>query len=281
MIIDFHTHTFPEKIAAAAVRELSGKAHIKAHTAATNAALTASMEKNGIDRAVILPVATSPKQVVKVNDSAARTNEECPRLQSFGCMHPDFEGYRDELARMKEMGLKGVKLHPVYQGADIDDIRFLRIIERAAEVGLIVITHAGLDVGFPGRDNCSPKMIRHVVEEIGDFPFVAAHMGGWKQWEDVITYLSDTGASLDTSFSTEEMEPLPDGYWDGQDITLLDAKGFMRMKEIFGAERLLFGTDSPWSEQGSSLAFIRQLPLTEEEREKILGENAVKLLWES
>ena len=296
MIIDFHTHTFPDRIAGAAVKELSETAHIVAHLDATNDALIASMEQCGIDLSIVLPVVTSPRQVEKINDTAARVNEaydagedsleisvtgagmKKSRLISFGGIHPDYEGYKAELSRMKGNGLKGVKLHPVYQGADIDDIRFLRIMDRAAEVGIIVITHGGLDIGFPGKDNCSPKKIRHVVDELGDFPFVAAHMGGWREWEDVLRYLAETKVYLDTSFSTEEIEPLSDGYWDGQDLSMLCGEDFVSMVRAFGAERILFGTDSPWTDQGRALSYMKQLPLTEEERTAILGGNGMRLL---
>ena len=83
-------------------------------------------------------------------------------------MHPDYENYKRELSRFKELGLPGVKLHPVYQGVALNDIRNLRIIERAAEPGLIVLTHTGYDVGYPGLPLCSPKMAREVIDTLGD-----------------------------------------------------------------------------------------------------------------
>ena len=280
MIIDIHTHTFPDKIAARAVEHLSRTAHIHPFTGATNAELSRSMAGAGISRSVVLPVATSEAQVIKLNDAAARVNEttEETGILSFGCMHPDFEGYHDELARIRELGLKGIKLHPVYQGADLDDIRFLRIIDRAAQLGLIVITHAGLDVGFPGVVRCSPQMCRHAVDEIGSFPFILAHMGGWNNWDEVPYYLADTDVFLDTSFSGGRMTPLPDGYWKEEDLQMLRPEPFTELIRAFGAERILFGTDSPWSDQAETLAYIRSLPLTEEEQGKILGGNAERLL---
>ena len=156
MIIDIHTHTFPEKIAARAVEQLSHAAHILPFTGATNTELSLSMKKAGIGRSVVLPVATAGHQVIKLNDAAARINEgtEETGILSFGCIHPDFEGYHDELARVRSLGLKGIKIHPVYQNEDIDSKTFLDIIYAACENDLIVITHAGLDIGFPGVVRC-------------------------------------------------------------------------------------------------------------------------------
>jgi len=194
MIIDIHTHTFPERIAADTIARLSRAAQLAPHTDGTCGGLTASMRRSGIDCSVILPVATSARQVEKINDASARLSEQYGNegLVSFGCMHPDYAGFAQELKRIREMGLKGIKLHPVYQGVCIDDIRMLRIIGCAAEFGLIVITHAGEDIGFPGKVCCSPRMCRHVVDEIGTFPFILAHMGGWRNWDEVPEMLMET-----------------------------------------------------------------------------------------
>ncbi len=280
MIIDFHTHTFPDRIAAATIDKLSHVSHTAAFTDGSADGLRRSMDRAGIDLSVILPVATAPRQVAHINDSSARLNEarQDEGLLSLGAMHPDYEDYRDELARIRALGLKGIKIHPVYQGAVLDDIRYLRIFDRAAELGLIVVTHAGLDVGYPGVVHCSPAMSRHVVQEIGPFSLVLAHMGGWHNWDEVTGLLADTGVWLDTAFSTGSMVPLEDGYWQPADLPMLDAEAFMKIVKSFGADRILFGTDSPWSDAAESLAFIRGLPLLPGELEGILGGNALRLL---
>ncbi|MCR4903267.1 MAG: amidohydrolase family protein, partial [Butyrivibrio sp.] len=219
MIIDIHTHTFPDKIANRAVNSLSNKAHIVPHLEGTIDALISSMTDAGVDVSVVMPVATSAEQVVKINDSSIKNNEKYfdtaseKKVLSFGCMHPEFKDFRYELKRLSENGIKGIKIHPVYQECDIDDVKFLRIIDCAAENDLIVLTHAGLDVGFPGVVHCSPRMCRNVIEKIGDFKFVLAHMGGWENWEEVPDTFAGTCAYIDTSFSSEELEPLSDGYW--------------------------------------------------------------------
>ena len=279
-IIDFHTHTFPEKIAERAVDSLSHKSRTRPFSDGTVNGLLQKMGEAGIARSVILPVATSPEQVVKVNDASARLNEEYGEqgLHSFGCMHPDFADYRKELSRMAELGLKGVKLHPVYQDVAIDDTRCMNIIDRAAEVGLCVITHAGYDVGYPGVELCSPKQIRRVTDTVGTFPFVLAHMGGWMQWEEVPEYLADTDCYLDTAFSTGRMYPRKDAHGLHFPEEMLDRDGFMKLLNAFGSKRILFGTDSPWSDAKSEIAFINDLPVTEEEKADIFGENAKRVL---
>ena len=276
LIIDIHTHTFPDKMAANVIDKLSRTSKSVAFSDGTVGGLIESMKAAGIDLSVILPVATNTHQVEHINNSALSIpNSE---LISFGCIHPDYENYSAELKRIKSLGLKGIKVHPVYQGTDVDDVKYLRIFECAAELDLVVITHAGLDIGFPGVIRCSPKMCRHVIDEIGDFKFVLAHMGGWKNWEEVPEYLADTKVYLDTAFSTGRITPRADCHWNEKDLVMMNSAQFIDMVEAFGADRILFGTDSPWSSQSESIEFIRQLSISDEDKKKILGENAARIL---
>ena len=280
MIIDIHTHTFPDKIAAATLDKLKHLSHTIPFTDGTAAGLAASMARAGVDRSVVMPVATSPRQVPHVNDASARMNELGAQtgVLSFGCMHPDFDGWKEELARVRDLGLKGIKLHPQYQGTDFDDPRYLRILDRCGELGLVVLTHAGLDIGMPGKDNCAPEMVARVLEQVGPVKLVLAHMGSWRQWDRVEALLPGTGVYLDTSFSLGEITPLDDGHYRPEDLPLLDEAAFLRMVRRFGPDRILFGTDSPWDDQGAALARLQALPLEPAELEAILGGNAKRLL---
>ena len=280
MIIDIHTHTFPDKIAAATLDKLKHLSHTIPFTDGTAAGLAASMARAGVDRSVVMPVATSPRQVPHVNDASARMNELGAQtgVLSFGCMHPDFDGWKEELARVRDLGLKGIKLHPQYQDTDFDDPRYLRILDRCGELGLVVLTHAGLDIGMPGKDNCAPEMVARVLEQVGPVKLVLAHMGGWRQWDRVEALLPGTGVYLDTSVSLGEITPLDDGHYRPGDLPLLDEAAFLRMVRRFGPDRILFGTDSPWDDQETALARLRALPLEKSELDAILGGNARKLL---
>ena len=278
MIIDMHTHTFPDHIAAGTLEKLSAASHTRPFTNGTQEGLLRSMEEAGVDLSLVLPVATAPRQVERINDRSARLNQSGGKLLSFGCMHPDFPGWREELARVKALGLKGIKLHPVYQGADFDDPRYLRILDRAGELGLLVTTHAGDDVGFPGAVRCSPEMVRRAVEQVGPVTLILAHMGGWRNWDRVETTLASLPVFLDTSFSTGRMAPLDDGYYQPQDLELLDPPRFMKLLRAFGVQRVLFGSDSPWSGQKQSLEWLRALPLSQGEQRALLGGTAERLL---
>ena len=162
MIIDMHTHIFPDSMAAKVIDKLSRTSRTKNFTDGTINGLKNSMKIFNVDCSVILPVATNFHQVEKINSSSKFSNHE---LIYFGAIHPDYENFSEELLRIKNLGCKGIKIHPIYQDTDVDDIKYLRIFERAAELDLIVVTHAGLDIGFPGIMRCSPKMLRNVIKK--------------------------------------------------------------------------------------------------------------------
>ena len=280
MLVDIHTHTFPDAMAEATIDKLKRMSHTASVTNGTIGQLKNSMEEVGVDYSLVLPVATNTRQVEKVNNVSAEINAQADEtgILSFGCIHPDSDNYKSEIARIKELGMQGVKLHPVYQGVDLDDPRYLRILDRAAEVGLIVLCHGGRDVGFPDRVNCTPAMVLHAVKEVGDFPLIMAHMGGWHQWDQVEDLLLNTKVMLDTAYVLGKIHPLGDGFYGPSDLPMMSEEQFCRIVRTFGAERVFWGTDIPWRGQQETMDSILALPLTDEEKALILGGNAQKLL---
>ncbi len=266
MMIDFHTHIFPDRIAAATLDTLSDKGGIPFHTNGTASGLNTSMQQAGIRLSLNLPVMTSPAQVHKVNDSLLKNREA--QLQqgilSFAGIHPDFENYKEELRLRKSQGFAGIKLHPAYQNCDLDDERFMRIIDCASDLGLIIVTHAGLDIGIPGHDFADVRMILHVIDKLQPEGFVLAHMGGWQNWKDVEAYLAGAPVFLDTAFSVGKHG--------------MSSEDFCRLCRKHGTDRILFGSDSPWADQTSFVKEISQMPLTDSEQHALFEDNAEKLL---
>ena len=202
MVIDFHTHIYPDVIAARTVAALEEKAGGKAFTDGTRKGILESMENAGVDVSVVLPVATKPQQFETINAFAAQLNDECSgKLISFGGIHPDCEDYKGKLDYIKSIGLKGIKIHPDYQGVMIDDIRYMNIIDYASEIDLIVITHAGLDIGMPELVHCPPDRMRKVLDTLKPHKMVLAHYGGWKRWEEVYEYIAGQDVYIDTAFT--------------------------------------------------------------------------------
>lgn len=266
MIIDFHTHIFPDKIAPATIAHLSKVGGTPAQTDGTAAGLRASMEQAGIDLSVVLPVVTKPSQFDSVNRFAAAINAENDRLLSFGGIHPDNDDVEGKLAAIVSLGLRGIKLHPDYQGIFIDDERNVRILREAVKRNLLAVIHAGIDIGLPAPVHCPPARIARVLTQIGQDPacprIVLAHTGGWRQWDEVERYLVGKPVYFDISFSLGQ---IPD-------------EQLLRIIRQHGAHRILFATDSPWDAQKHAVDYLLSLPLNETEREQILWQNAKTLL---
>jgi len=277
MIIDFHTHTFPDKVAPNAIAHMQNLNHSKAYSDGTVSGLIDSAKRAQIDYSVVLPVVTNPTKAASINNvSIAHTADD--GLIYFGGMHPDTPDWFEELGRIAAAGIQGIKLHPQYQAADIDDIRYLRILTRAAELGLIVVIHAGCEPAYPQDQRSTPKMIRNTLDQVGPVKLVAAHMGGLWNWEEAAELLAGTGIYIDTSNSLGRITQTEENFYTENQLQLMDETQFCKMVRTFGADRVLFGSDSPWTSQLESISAINALALTQEEKDLIFFQNACRLL---
>lgn len=279
MIIDFHTHTFPEKVSGKVVAQLGKVAHIKPFTDGSIHGLIDSMKTSAVDISINLPVMTSPEQVEKINSSMIQSNENWKEhgILSFGGMHPDYSDYKKEFRRLKEHGIPGIKLHPAYQNVDLDDIRMMRIIDSASEEGLIVLLHAGIDIGIYDHNYSAVSHILKVLDEVHPEKLVLAHMGNWGCWDEVEKYLAGAPVWLDTAFSIGPITPNPEQK-ETPYTRILDDEDFIRLVRKHGADKILFGTDSPWKDQQDYVERINALCLTDKEKKQIFSENAISLL---
>lgn len=270
-VIDFHTHAFPDKIAGKTIQMLSQKAGIPAHSDGSAEGLRLTLQEAGIPFGLVLPVITRPEQFESVTRFALRLNQEFAaekegggktRLLSFGGIHPGTADYKRELKELSTLGFLGIKLHPDYQGVFFDDIRYMRIIEYAAELGLIVITHAGIDIGVPEPVRCTPKRAKRVLREVKPEKLVLAHCGGYGLWQEVLETLAGEPVYMDTAYS---MGRIPEEL-------------FLKLCRTHGTEKLLFATDCPWGNPKEDLETFLSLPLLKAEQDLILYQNAEKLL---
>jgi len=260
MIVDFHTHMFPDKIAKGTIDFLAGVCKMEPYTDGTYEGLKKETLESGVDISVALPIVTKPGQFQSINKFAACYQEK--PVISFGSIHPESADYKGELRQIKEMGLRGIKLHPDYQEVYFNDIRYKRIVSYASELDLIVSVHAGLDPKCPDDIHCTPQMSAEVIKETEPAKLVLAHMGGNKQWDEVEEYLVGKNVYFDTGVVLDKMPK----------------EQFLRIVENHGADKILFATDSPWSGQKEFLRILNEMPLTEDVRMKILGGNACRLL---
>ena len=261
MLIDFHTHAFPEKIAHMAIEKLSfSSGGLQPFTDGTVEGLKASMKEGGVDKSVVLNIATNARQQKSVNDFAASINN-CDDIISFASVFPYSEDVFEELERIKEMGFKGIKLHPDYQGFDVDDIKMKPIYKKISDLGLITVFHAGFDYGFAPPYGATPEKLLTALSWFNS-PVIAAHWGGINCNQGVLDLLCGTEIYFDTSF----------GY------SMLPRYYALKIVEKHGTEKILFGTDTPWHTPDMELRLLENLSLSKDDMEKITHLNAKKLL---
>ena len=261
MLIDFHTHAFPPKLAARALGKLSYDAGgLTPQTDGTLESLKALMARDGVDLSVVLAIATNPAQMHKVNDYAFEMNRE-EGIVAFGSVHPDAPDALEELERIKAAGLRGVKLHPEFQGFYADDEKLKPIYRKISQLGLITLFHAGEDYGYAPPYHAMPEHLKNALRWF-ESPVVAAHWGGIGCGREVLDRLCGENLYFDLSYGYAAMaKPMAQA--------ILDAHG---------PDRLLFGSDSPWHRPAWELQLLDTLDLSPGDREKIRWKNAAKLL---
>lgn len=264
MIIDFHTHIFPDKIAKKTIDLLAEKGGVPPFSDGTVDRLLRQMDAAGVDISVTLPVLTKPSQFESVNGFAAEINRAFEgRLISFAGIHPRCEDIDKKMKFIKESGFRGVKIHPDYQETFITDEGYLRIMECAKEYDLIVITHAGADAGYRGVPvKCPPKLALELIRRVRHPKLVLAHYGANEMFPDVLETLCGEDVYFDTAYILRFI---------GEDT-------FKKILKKHGEDRILFATDSPWSDIKNDINIIKSFNLDKNTEKKLFCENAKKLL---
>jgi predicted TIM-barrel fold metal-dependent hydrolase len=260
MIIDFHTHYYPEALAERALAEFSSLEGFQAYTDGTRAGLEASMQQAGIDISLALPLAWKAENVDGINRWAALHNHH--PIYLLGTIHPDVSDPEEVIRKIAEYGLKGIKLHPEFQQFTFDEPRVEKIIRACIKYDIFILTHAGCDIKFPPPPKSNPKQLAKLHQRFPALKLVIAHLGSWGLWDEVDKYLIGLPVYLDLAFVV--------GY-------IPDDK-LVAMIKRHGTKRIIFGTDSPWRNQTEYVDFINNLPLAETDKENIFWRNAAELL---
>lgn len=274
MLIDCHTHAFADKIAEKAVEQLINYYNIRTNFGGRLTDLLKSAIEARLDAMVLLVAATKPEQVKPANDWALQLNtasreelkkeshlESIPRIIPFGTYHPDDPNWIIEINRLRNAGIKGIKLHPEFQGIDLANPK-LNDFFAEIEADFILMVHIGDPIVSPSNKS-TPQKVAAILKRFPKLKVIAAHLGGYQFWEQACHVLAGRDIYLDTSSSLEYIE-----------------SGLLR--EILlrhDPERILFGSDYPLRSPSQELSLIEQLNwLSNTQKERILGKNCAKLL---
>jgi len=260
-ITDFHTHAFSDKIYKRAMEALTHGFGAEAYHDGSLRGLLASMDEAGISRAVMLSIATKPEQFDVILEWCREAAGE--RIVPFASCMPQHERAASDVRRIAAAGVKGIKIHPCYQNFVLDAPELDPFYRAVADTGLILLAHTGYDIAYPDRQDCAiPERTARVIKRYPGIRFIAAHFGGWEDWEDVKRHLLGRPIWLETSFLASRRDP-------------------EYAREMFlnhDPDYLLFGTDSPWVGQKEELETLRALELPNELMAKVFETNAVRLL---
>jgi uncharacterized protein len=261
MIIDVHTHAFPDHLAARAMAQLQAETEeVIAVLDGTVGELVRSMDRAGIDVSVVASIATKPSQF----DSILRWSDSIrsERIVPFPSLCPTAPEAEAQVRRVAAEGFRGIKLHPFYQQFVLDDERAAAAYSAAEACGLTILMHAGFDIAFPRDRVADPARLVRVIERHPRLQVIAAHLGGWMDWDEVEARLLGRPVYLDVSTCFD----------------FIDRAQAARILGGHGTEYLVFGSDSPWVDQLQTLEDLRSFQLGKAKEAEILGGNAARLL---
>jgi predicted TIM-barrel fold metal-dependent hydrolase len=260
-IIDFHTHAFPDALAPRAMQVLLSEVpDIKAYLDGTLGGLARSMRTCGIRHSVVCSIATKPSQFDPILQWCEHVRSEA--FLPLPSVHPADPDRLDHIRLIKARGFKGIKLHPFYQDFHADEDRLLEMYEVVAQEDLLLVMHTGYDIAFPRQRRADPKKLLRIQQVFPGLKLVATHLGAWEQWDEVETLLMGREIRMETSFALECM-----AQDQARRIMLNHPPGY-----------LLFGTDSPWTDQANALKLLQGLDLPQDRLERILWGNSAELL---
>jgi len=259
-VIDFHTHAFPDDLAARAIPFLEEEGNVKAFLDGTTADLLRSMDRAGIEKSVICSIATRPKQFRSILDWSKTVRSD--RLIPLPSAHPSAADIAEQIRIIHEEGFIGIKLHPYYQEFFIDDDKISVLYESLIRHNLLVVMHTGFDIAFPRMDLCGPARILKVLAKFPGLKMITTHLGAWDDWQHVRQQLIGKPMYMEISYA----------------LDFLDPQTAREMLTSHPADYLLFGSDSPWTDQRNTLELLRRLDLEPGLMQKITRTNAERLL---
>jgi predicted TIM-barrel fold metal-dependent hydrolase len=218
------------------------------------------MDRTGIEKSVICCIATRPEQYEPILRWCGHIRSD--RLIPFPSVHPADPAVVDHVRRIGREGFQGVKLHPYYQDFFLDEDRMRDLYEQVDRANLLLVVHTGYDIAFPRIRRADPRQILAVKDRFPTLGLVTTHMGAWQQWEEVQRDLIGHDVLMEISFALDELD--------------IERAREMILGHPPGC--VLFGTDSPWTDQADTLALLERLGLPDDKLEAVLATNALTLL---
>jgi len=269
VVIDFHVHVAKHDMWQPWVHEYMRKVNPTIYENfddfTTPKNVLRMLDNEGVDYAVLLaeiaPLTTGIVENKFIADFCHRTE----RLIPFASINPVTDTNPPEtLARLvKDHGMKGLKLLPPYQHFYPNDTVVYGLYEKAQELEIPVVFHTGTSVFEKARlKYANPLYLDDVAVDFPELTIVQAH-GGRGLWYDIAMFLAKRHKNVYIDISGLPPKNL--------------LKYFPDLEKI--SNKVIFGSDWPGIKSiKENVDTIKKLPLKEDTKRKILGENARKIL---
>ncbi len=258
MIVDAHCHLWPDHIAA---KVLAGRpADLDPVHDGTIAGLRRTMDAARVDHAMCLGVANVARTVERTNEFIGSLDRA--RFTPFGTVHPGLP-VETNLKSLRDNGIRGVKLHPMFQDLSFADPRVIGLLGALAGEGITVIAHVG-EAGEGAGDKAAPRYVRAALDQIPDLTLITCHFGGYHRLDEAEEFLVGSRAILETSWPPR--------------LSDLDAGRLRAIIDRHGPDRVVFGSDWPMADPAAEIAAVRALGLDPAAEQAILGNNLARLL---
>lgn len=256
-VVDAHVHVYPEKIALRAAESVGDFYQYPMFKEGSIPAMLAAVEGSPITHHIIYSVATKPSNVESINDFIAAECKKHPNFVGFMAMHQDYPNPETEIERAIGLGLRGMKLHPDTQKVNMDDDRLMRIY-KLIEGRMPLVMHCG----DYRTDFSHPRRMKRILHEFPNLVVDAAHFGGWSVFDLAVEYLENENCFLDMSSSQK----------------FLGRRRTRELCEIYGADRILFGSDFPMWDPSEEFEMFESLDFPKADFEKMTWHNAERFI---
>jgi len=262
MVIDFHTHVFPDNLykkAIAGMEEMSG---MNTYGEGSEMGLINDLQNGIINKAVVLPVATKANQVETIN--RYNITKKYDNIYFLGAMHPDYTDFEKELKFLKDNGINGIKMHPEFQNFFASDKKFYPMYETLLSLDMFIIFHSGYEEFVKHEVECStPSIFAKVHKDFPNLKIVLAHCGGHSEFDIVKEHICGKNIYVDLSYDLAGS---------------ISEKDIYELLNLHSEDFIIYGSDYPWQPLNDYYKYFDRLNIPSSKKEKIEYKNAVKLL---
>lgn len=259
MIVDAHMHVWPDHVADAMQSQRPAGMPLRFDGKVSG--LLRTMDEAGVDKGLALGVGIKASVVARTNEFIGTVPRD--RLVPMGTVHPELS-VEENIKNLKDNGIVGVKLHPLFQALSLSDPRVRDICVALAEEGMPVISHVGSGGDGEANERGNPAALRALADDLPDLKLIACHYGGYHRLDDAEEHVVGSRVTLETSWPPTLAE--------------LEKERLVAIIRRHGADRVVFGSDWPMADPAAEIAAIRDLGLTKDEEDGILGNNLARLL---